>query len=186
MGADRRRDAPDAAGGRAPRRGRSSRRWPRPRGWRCGYAEAGPSGGRASDEQAVLLAGVARPARRHHVVPGVRTATGPRHDVVDVLGRPVAVLAAVAVAGEHGPARQRDAVAVRHPHEVNEADHRRHRDVGALGAELGAVARDDLGLLLQHEHDRPAHRHDAQRLEAGVEQQRSSQASGPPHRNGRT
>ena len=40
-----------------------------------------------------------------------------------------------------------------------------------------AVARDDLRLLLQHEHDGPAHGHDAERLEAGVEQQGSSQAS---------
>ena len=77
-------------------------------------------------EEAVLLAGVARPARRHHVVPGVRAATGAGHHVVDVLGRPVAVLAAVPVAGEHGPARQRHPVAVRHPDEVVQADHRRH------------------------------------------------------------
>ena len=58
-------------------------------------------------EEAVLLAGVAGPARGHHVVPGVGAAAGPGHDVVDVLGRPVAVLAAVAVAGEDGPARER-------------------------------------------------------------------------------
>ena len=59
-------------------------------------------------------------------------------------------------------------------------DGHRHR-ARARSAGLGAVARDDLGLLLQHEHDGPAHRHDAERLEAGVEQQRSSQASRPPH-----
>ena len=60
-----------------------------------------------------------------------------------------------------------------------EPDHRRAPgSVSALGVQHGAVARDDLGLLLQHEHDGPAHRHDAERLEAGVEQQGSSQASG--------
>ena len=76
--------------------------------------------------------------------------------------------------GEDRAARQRDPVAVRHAHEVHEPDHRRHGKGGALGVELGAVARDDLGLLLEHEDDRPADRHDAERLEAGVEQQRSS------------
>ena len=58
-------------------------------------------------EEAVLLAGVARPARRDHVVPGVRArrATGaPRGRCSR---RPVAVLAAVAVAGEDGPPRER-------------------------------------------------------------------------------
>ena len=40
----------------------------------------------------------------------------------------------------------------------------------ALGAELGAVAVDDLGLLLQHQDDRAPRRHDTERLEAGVEQ----------------
>ena len=46
---------------------------------------------------------------------------------------------------------------------------------GPLGVELGAVALDDLGLLLEHEHDGPPDRDDAQRLEAGVEQQCSPQ-----------
>ena len=81
-------------------------------------------------EQAVLLARVARPARRHDVVPGVRAAAGARHHVVDVLGRPVAVLAAMAVASEDRAAGERDPVAVRHPHEVVEPDHRRHRGAG--------------------------------------------------------
>ncbi len=101
-------------------------------------------------------------------------------DVVDVLRRAAAVLAALAVAGEHGPARERHAGPVRDPHEVGQPDHRRHREAQALGVELGVVARDDDGLLLQDQHHRPPNRDDAQRLEAGVEHQRSSQASRPP------
>jgi hypothetical protein len=41
-----------------------------------------------------------------------------------------------------------------------------------LRAENGAVAIDDLGLLLEHQNDRAAGWDDAQRLEAGVEQER--------------
>ena len=115
-----------ARGGRAPRRGRWCRRWRRPRGWRAARG-AGAEAEARLGEEAVLLAGVAGPARRDDVVPGVRAAAGAGHHVVDVLGRPVAVLAAVAVAGEDGPARERHPVAVRHPHEVVEPDHRRHR-----------------------------------------------------------
>ena len=92
-----------------------------------------------------------------------------------------AVLAAVPVAREHGPPRERRRRAERHPHEVHEPDHRRDRDAAALGAELGAVAVDDLGLLLEHEHDRAPGRHDAERLEAGVEQERSGHG-GPTSR----
>ena len=83
---------------------------------------------------------VARPAGRDDVVPGVRAAARPREHVVDVLGGAVAVLAAVPVTGEHGPARQRHPVPVGHAHEVHEPDHRGHGHDGALGVELGAVA----------------------------------------------
>ena len=64
----------------------------------------------------------------------------------------------------------------RHPHVVDEADDRRHRERGALRVELVRVARDDLGLLLQHEDHGAPDGHDAERLEAGVEEERSSQA----------
>ena len=67
-----------------------------------------------------------------------------------------------------------------HPHEVVQPDHRRDRELGPLGVQDRAVARHDLGLLLQHEDDGSPHGHDAERLEAGVEQQGSSQASAPP------
>jgi hypothetical protein len=73
------------------------------------------------------------------------------------------------VAREHGPARQRRGGAVGHPHEVHQPDHRRDRNGPALGTELGAVAVDNLGLVLEHEHDRAARRDDTQRFEAGVQ-----------------
>ena len=114
-------------GGTAPRRGRSSRRWRRARGWRGAPAGGGGAAGRP---------------RRGGGPPCGRCTTGtrpPRSPSVWVPPRErgttwsmfsaaaVAVLAAVAVTGEHGPARQRHPVAVRHPHEVVEADHRRAR-----------------------------------------------------------
>jgi hypothetical protein len=126
--------------------------------------------------EAVLFARVAGATGGDDVVPRVLPAPGPGHDVVDVLGAVVAVLAAVAVAGEDGPARERHPVAERHPYEVHEADHGGDGEDGPLGVELTTVAGDDLGLVLEHEDDGPAHRHDAERLEAGVEQQRSPQA----------
>ena len=46
-----------------------------------------------------------------------------------------------------------------------------------LGVELGVVTGDDLGLLLQDQHHRPPNRHDAQRLEPGVEHQGPAQAA---------
>jgi hypothetical protein len=102
--------------------------------------------------------------------------------MVEVLGRATAVLTAVAVAGEHGPARQRYPRSERDPDELDEADHRRCRDRGALGAERGAVVLDDLGLVLEHEDHGPAGRDDAEGLEGGIEQERSPQAAPPPIR----
>jgi hypothetical protein len=43
--------------------------------------------------------------------------------------------------------------------------------------QLGAVPSHDLGLVLEDQDDRPSHRDDTERLEAGVEQQGSPQAS---------
>jgi hypothetical protein len=104
----------------------------------------------------VLLAGVAGTAGRDDVLPAMGAAPRSRHDVVEVLGSPPAVLAPVAVPSEDAPARQRNTRAKRHTHEVHEPDHRRHRDGCAFGAEFSAVSLDDLGLLLEHEHDRSA------------------------------
>src|SRR5262245_54177020 len=78
-------------------------------------------------EQPVLLAGVAGPARRDDVFPRVRTAPGPWHDVVEVLGGSAAVLATVAVAREHRPSRQWRGGAERHAHEMDEANNGRDR-----------------------------------------------------------
>ena len=57
----------------------------------------------------------------------VLAAAAARHDVVDALRRDAAVLAAVAVAGEHAPAVERRPPPERHLHEVPQPDHRRHR-----------------------------------------------------------
>jgi hypothetical protein len=65
---------------------------------------------------------------------------------------------------------------------MDEADHRGHGNAASLRAHLGAVAMDDLGLFLQHQNDRSPRRHDAQRLETGVEQEAPGHAvftSGP-------
>jgi hypothetical protein len=79
-----------------------------------------------------------------------------------LLGRAVAVLAAVIVAGEHRPPVERRVPAVRHPHEAAQADDRRHRDdeVGGVHESLAGV--EHLGGLAQHEDDRPAVAHDAE------------------------
>ena len=66
-------------------------------------------------QHAVALAHVAGPAGGDDVVPRVDAAPAARHDVVDALGRAVAVLAAVLVAGEHRPAVERRRPPVRAP-----------------------------------------------------------------------
>src|SRR4029077_1211182 len=56
--------------------------------------------------QAVLLAGVARLARRDDVLPRMRAPARARDDVIDVLGRCGAVLTLERVADEHRTAGQ--------------------------------------------------------------------------------
>src|SRR5439155_5817273 len=65
-------------------------------------------------DEPVLLAGVAAPAGGDHVVPGVGPALAAGHDVVDVLRRRAAVLAAMTVPGEDRPAVERHPALVRH------------------------------------------------------------------------
>ena len=162
---------------RAPSRGRWTRRWRRPRGWR-GVHGAGarrrPLSARSRSSLRALQA-------RHDATTFSQVccaAARARHHVVDVLGRPVAVLAAVPVAGEHGPARERHPAPVRHPHEVDEADHRRAPGRAARSEWSSAPLRATISAF-SFSTSTTARRteHDAQRLEAGVEQQRSSQAS---------
>ncbi len=76
--------------------------------------------------------------------------------MVEVLRVAAAVLTAVPVAREDGPAGQRRRRAERDTHEMDEADHRRDRDAAPLGTELGPVAVHDLGLVLEDEDDRAA------------------------------
>jgi hypothetical protein len=96
--------------------------------------------------------------------------------VVEVLGRTAAVLAAMSIPREHGPARERGGRTEWHADEVHEADDRRNGHRPAFRAKFGAVAVDDLGLLLEDQYDGAAGRHDAQRLETGVEQERPGHA----------
>src|SRR5581483_9807335 len=130
-------------------------------------------------EQAVFLLGVARPARGHHVLPGVLAAAASGNDVVDVLGVGTAVLAPVTVAGEHSPTVQRRPGAERDLYEVREANHRGHGERGPFRVQLLVGGVQDLGLLLQHEHHRPPNGHDAQRLVGRVEHQRLGHGSVP-------
>jgi hypothetical protein len=107
----------------------------------------------------------------------VLAASGSGHDVVDVLSGVAAVLAAVPVTGEDGASGERYPVSVRDPDEVHQPDHGRDRDDRPLRVQLGAVPSHDLGLVLEDQDDRPSYRDDTERLEAGVEQQGSPQAS---------
>jgi hypothetical protein len=100
--------------------------------------------------------------------------------VIHVLGGPATVLAGVAVAEEHGLAARRDVDAARHADEVPEPDHAGGLEAQMLGAEDDPVPLQDFGFLTKNEDDSPPHRHDTERLEGRVEDERSSQASPPP------
>src|ERR687893_1498144 len=97
----------------------------------------------AFHRQAVALPRVALGARRHHVVPGVRTAARDRLDVVagqtvaasEVVSVPRAVLATVAIAGEEDRVRHVLAQAAGYLDVLDEPDHERVRVLGPLGAE---------------------------------------------------
>ena len=165
-------------GGRAPRRGRWSRRWPPPRGWRgaraAGAARRKPASARRRSSlralhdrhEATTLSHAwgppasGAPRGRCSPPPGCSTGTGARRG-----RRPP---------GARAGTRLRYGTRTKWCSRITAGTGMVARSEWSSRA----VARDDLRLLLQHEHDRPAHRDDAERLEAGVEQQRSSQASG--------
>src|SRR6516165_8628788 len=120
-------------------------------------------------QQPVLLAGVAGTARRDDVLPRVRTATGPRHNMVEILGCTTAVLTTVAVAREHGASRQWRGRSERDANEVHEANDGRDRYRTALGTKLGPVAVHDFRLVLEHQYNGSTRGNHAERFEAGVE-----------------
>jgi len=102
------------------------------------------------------------------VLPHVLPAPGAGHDVVDVLGGGPAVLALVGVPDEHRTPGQRGARPVGDLDEVGEPDDRWNRHAELLGVVGLAVGLDDLSLGLEHQHDRAAGGHDAQRLVGDV------------------
>ncbi len=123
-------------------------------------------------DRPVLLAAVARSAGGHHVLPHVRTAPTAGDHVVDVFRRRPAVLTAVVVAGEDGPAVEGGPGPVWHLHEMGQADHRGGGHHRALGVQRTVAGVEDLGLLLQDQYHRPPHRDDTQGLVRRVEDER--------------
>src|ERR1700722_13340920 len=102
-------------------------------------------------EQSVFLGRVAPAARRDDVVPGVEAAATFRHDVVDVLSRSAAVLAAMAVAGEHCPPGDRHARLARNPNVLPEPDDGWLGEGSSLRVVLTSGAVQHLGLRAQDE-----------------------------------
>ena len=96
----------------------------------------------------------------HVCGPPLRT----RHDVVDRVGALAAVLAAVVVAGEDRPARQRGAAVERHLDHVAQPDDDGQGTHKRRGVEHVAVVFDDVGLVGEHEAGGPSRGHDAERL----------------------
>ena len=124
-------------------------------------------------EHAVALADV---AGRQAATTLSHVCTPPRlrgHDVVDRVGVGAAVLAAVPVAGHHGPPAEGDAPAVRHVHELAQPHDRRHRRRRcARRAARAPVSWTLSAFSAEHEHDGAPGRHGAQRLVRGVEHER--------------
>ncbi len=129
--------------------------------------------------QPVALAQVARRAGGDDVVPRRAAAARARDHVVHGEVRAgAAVLAVVAVAGEHGAARDLARLVARHAHEVDEPDHQRVGVVDRGAAQLAGRALQHLGLVLQHEHDRALQRADVDGLVGRVEHQDLLRPSG--------
>ena len=121
------------------------------------------------------------PAGRHDVLPAVLPAPGAGYDVVDVLGRAGCSTGSAGRRGRTPPGgTAAPGTGTAPARSAGQSDHGGHREPQALGVELGVIARNDDGLLLEDQHHRPPNRDHTERLEAGVEHQRSSQASRPP------
>ncbi len=119
---------------------------------------------------------VAAPARRNDIVPSVTTPLRTRHDVIDVLSGPAAVLTSKAIAQEDGTAIERHPTVHSHLHVPAQLDHGRGRHRDVLGVPHAAVRLDHLRPLMEDEDDRPSCRDDGERLVGGVEHQCSRHA----------
>jgi hypothetical protein len=93
--------------------------------------------------------------------------------VVDVLGDRTAVLATVAITSEYRPAVEGDSSLVRNPDVVGQPYHRRFREGAALGVKVATGDVDQLRLLVENQQKSPTGGHNTERLEAGVEDERS-------------
>src|SRR5512144_1775904 len=137
--------------------------------------------------EAVALLAIARSAGGDDVLPDRFASATARDDVVDRQAWPAraAVLAGPAVPGQDRLARDAAPVDVsRDPHEADQADHLRPVDAHRLGAENVVATLEHLGLLLQDEDQRPAHRADVEWLVARVQDQHPppGQAAGGGYR----
>ncbi len=94
--------------------------------------------------------------------------------MIQVLRGGATVLARMPVPGEDRPARQRSSRAEGDLDVVAEAHDGRRLQGDALRPEDRPVLRDDLGLLLEDEHDRPLRCDHREGLVRGVENERSS------------
>ena len=122
------------------------------RGARHGRARRMPASSGVRSRLARLHGRQAAATFSHDVLAAAR----PRQHVVDRVGGAAAVLAAVVVAGEHGPPRQRGAPVERHLDHVAQPDHERARQDERRRAQLGAVVLDDVGLVGEHQARGPA------------------------------
>jgi hypothetical protein len=113
----------------------------------------------------VFLARVTPTARGYDVLPGVRPSFGPWDDVVQVLGRLVAVLAATAIASEHRTAIDGNRRGVWHTNISGQAHDRRFGNLYALSSKNPIGGVDHLGLVGQNKQEGTPGRHDPERFE---------------------
>jgi hypothetical protein len=125
----------------------------------------------------VLLAGVARPARRHDVLPRVGSPKAARDYVIDVLRLAPTVLTLVVVANEHGSARERCADSIRDLYEVVEPHDAGAGQLKAFRSKDVAVRVEHLRFPLEGKQEGPPHRNDAKRLVGRVQNQGLTQGA---------
>ncbi len=116
---------------------------------------------------------VAVVTRGHDILPGCLATPRLRHDVVERQLRAArlgaAILAGLAVADEHGPARARQAPRARDRDVPHQADNQRTLHARPLRPQALLGGLDQLGLRLDQQDDRALDAHDAQGLVAGIE-----------------
>ena len=96
-----------------------------------------------------------------------------RDDVVDVLRRVPAVLAAMIVPHEHRTSTQRQGTRVGHGNISAKTHDRRDVDLGLSGVPRLAEVCHGIGRAAHHEHHTASSRYHRERLVAGIEHERS-------------